>query len=77
MDKIKKKGNRGITLIALIVTIIVLILLAGVTLNLLMGDNGILNRAKAAKIIQNNTQAQENLELEIMNVQMAKDGNAT
>ena len=49
MDKIKKKGNRGITLIALIVTIIVLILLAGVTLNLLMGDNGILNRAKAAK----------------------------
>ena len=83
-QKNKKKGNvgisknaRGITLIALIVTIIVLIILAGVTLNLLMGDNGILVRAKASKIIQNKTQAQEYLKLEIMNVQMAKAGNAT
>ena len=48
-QKIEKKGNEGITLIALVITIIVLIILAGITINLLMGDNGILTRAKGAK----------------------------
>ncbi len=43
------KRNRGITLIALVVTIIVLLILAGVSINMLTGQNGILNRAKEAK----------------------------
>ncbi len=43
------KNNKGITLIALIVTIIVLIILAGVAIAMLRGDNGILNRASEAK----------------------------
>ena len=43
------KGNKGITLIALIVTIIVLIILAGVAIMMLAGDNGILNQASRAK----------------------------
>ena len=67
--KIKKKENKsisknasGITLIALIVTIIVLIILAGITLNLLMGDNGILTRAKDAKVIQKMAELEEKLE---------------
>lgn len=40
------KRNKGITLIALVITIIVLIILAGVSINLVLGQNGIFNRAK-------------------------------
>ena len=39
------KNNKGITLIALVVTIIVLLILAGVSIAMLTGDNGILSRA--------------------------------
>ncbi len=44
-----KKNTRGITLIALVITIIVLLILAGVTIAALSGDNGILKRAAEAK----------------------------
>ena len=42
------KNNKGITLIALVVTIIVLLILAGVSIAMLSGQNGILNRASEA-----------------------------
>ena len=45
----KAKSNKGITLIALVITIIVLLILAGVTIAALSGDNGILRRATEAK----------------------------
>ena len=48
-DRVKTKGNKGITLIALVITIIVLLILAGVTIAALSGDNGILKRATEAK----------------------------
>ena len=41
--------NRGITLIALVITIIVLLILAGISISMLTGQNGILNRASEAK----------------------------
>lgn len=44
-----KKSNEGITLIALVVTIIVLLILAGISISVLTGQNGILNRAVDAK----------------------------
>ena len=47
--KSKKKKNSGITLIALVVTIIVLIILAGVSINLVLGNNGIITRAREAR----------------------------
>ena len=46
---INAKCNKGITLIALVITIIVLLILAGVTIAALSGDNGILKRATEAK----------------------------
>ncbi len=49
MLKPEKKLNKGITLIALVVTIIILIILAGVGINLVLGQDGILNKAKEAK----------------------------
>ena len=43
-----KRTNSGVTLIALIITIIVLLILAGVTISMVVGDNGVLNQATKA-----------------------------
>ena len=45
----RRKNSKGITLIALVITIVVLLILAGITIAALNGDNGILTRAKEAK----------------------------
>ena len=47
--KERVNGKNGITLIALVITIIVLLILAGVTIATLTGDNGILTKAQSAK----------------------------
>ena len=49
MRKFKKSFNDGITLIALVITIIVLLILAGVSIAMLTGDNGIITQAQNAK----------------------------
>ncbi len=51
MMKCNEKVEKGITLIALIITIIVLLILAGVSISLVMGNKGILGRAEEASII--------------------------
>lgn len=43
------KNKKGITLIALIITIIILLILAGVTLILIMGENGIIRKKSKCK----------------------------
>ena len=45
MIKTKIKQEKGITLIALVVTIVVLLILAGITITALFGDNGLITRA--------------------------------
>ena len=50
-NEIKFKEKGGITLIALVVTIIILIILAGISISTLTGKNGILNQANSAKIM--------------------------
>ena len=45
----RKMKQKGVTLIALVITIIVLIILAGVTINMLVGENGIITQAQRAK----------------------------
>ena len=45
----KTKEIKGITLVALVVTIVVLLILAGVSINLVLGDNGIITKAKEAQ----------------------------
>ena len=56
--KRNKKVEKGITLISLVVTIIVLLILAGISIAMLTGENGILTQAKNAK--KETEQAQEN-----------------
>ena len=60
MSKEKLK-NRGITLIALIITIIVMLILTGVTLSITLGDNGLVNKAKEAS-----TQTQVAMDRELL-----------
>lgn len=59
------KKQDGITLVALVITIIVLIILAGVTITLLLDENGILTNAKKGG--ENYTQAQGEEEGQIDN----------
>jgi len=56
--------NKGITLIALVVTIIVLLILAGISIAMLTGQNGILNRASEAKEKTRVAQEDENEKLQ-------------
>ena len=60
----KKSRQKGITLIALVITIIVLLILAGVTIATLMGNNGLLTRAQEAK---QRTEVSENEEEGMLN----------
>ena len=67
MKNLKKcKNNSGITLIALVITIIVLIILAGISLNLLLGDNGIIKKAQLAGIASEKASDMEKIKLAVM-----------
>ena len=63
MKKLKTNKSSGITLIALVVTIIVLLILAGISIQMLTGDNGILTRAGQAKENTDKAQLEEQVKL--------------
>ena len=65
-NKIKNfDRNKGITLIALVVTIVVLLILAGVTIATLTGDNGIITRTNQAKEVTEEAGAKEKVQMEV------------
>ena len=59
----KSRENKGITLIALIVTIIIILILVGITINLLLGDNGLIQNAKKSKFMTCFRTVEEKVEL--------------
>ena len=59
------KSTNGITLIALVITIIVLLILAGISISMLSGDNGILQRATEAKEKTGTSQIDERVYLSV------------
>lgn len=59
------KNNKGITLIALVITIIVLLILAGVSIAMLTGKNGILNQASRAGDETNRAEVLERVNMEL------------
>ena len=61
--RVIKNNNYGITLIALVITVIVLLILAGISISMLSGDNTILSRATQAKIKTGNSQDEEAISL--------------
>ena len=68
MKKILKE-TKGITLIALVITIVVLIILAGVLINLTLGDNGLFTRSKLAKERYEYGTAKEILDIRLVDIQ--------
>ena len=70
----KKKNARGITLIALVITIIVLLILAGVTINALSGENGIITKSKEAKIKTEKSKTIEKINLAILTAMTKGNG---
>ena len=69
------RDTRGITLISLVITIIVLLILAGISIVILVGKDGILAKAKLTKVYSRKSEAQEYLEFEIENIRIDKQGN--
>ena len=72
----EKNNIRGITLIALVITIIVLLILAGVSIAMLTGQNGILTQAQNAKDKTEYKNAEEKVRLAVMGA-MSDDGTLT
>ena len=76
--KQKGKRERGITLIALVITVIVLLILAGVTIATLTGDNGILTKASKAREQTEIANVIEQAKTDVLGIQTEnKDGNIT
>lgn len=73
MNKIK--NTKGITLISLVVTIIILLILAGVSIATLTGDNGLINKAKDAKIATEIASIKEEIQTDILSEQAGNNGN--
>ena len=69
-----RKNERGITLIALVISIIVLLILVGVTIVAISGDNGILVQASRAKQESEKAKIIEQIRLEIMEKQTENEG---
>ena len=74
MKILQRNKQKGITLIALVITIIILIILAGVAINLGFGDNGLFSKAKFAKEKYANEEYVEQEQLNEINAYLAKDG---
>ena len=66
----KTKDLKGITLIALVVTVVTILVLAGVTINLIVGNEGLFNKTKSTKKIQTVASIKEALELEKVDIQV-------
>ena len=66
----RTKETKGITLIAMVITIIILLILVGVSLNFILGENGIITRAKTTGKIQTIATIKEALELEKVDIQV-------
>lgn len=72
MNKIR--STKGITLISLVITIIILLILAGVTIATLTGDNGLIKRAQDAKIATEIVDIKEQIQTEILGKQAENYG---
>lgn len=70
MNKKVLEKSRGITLIALVITIIVLLILAGISISMLSGENGLLKRVAEAKEKTDEATNQEDLALKYMEAQL-------
>ena len=69
----KKEKNNGITLIALVVTIVVLIILAGISISVILGENGLVSKAKKAASQTEEAVANDEMGMYMASLRMDKD----
>ena len=69
------KASNGITLIALVITIIVLLILAGISISMLSGNNGVLQRATTAKENTERVEIVENAKMDVLSEITENKGN--
>lgn len=69
MCKNQMKKQRGITLIALVITILIIVILAGVTINMTVGKNGIITRAVSAREDMKISEGKEKISLALLEMQ--------
>ena len=69
----KTKEMKGITLVALVVTIVVLLILAGVSINTVLGDDGIIKKAKEAAAATKQASAEEEMNRLVLEYQLASN----
>ncbi len=73
--KQRNKKNKGITLIALVITIIVLIILAGISINLVLGENGLFTKAQKAAKDMDIASLKEQIGTELLSMQIENEEN--
>ena len=73
MKSTLKKTEKGITLVALVVTIVVLLILAGVSINTVVGDDGIIQKAKEKAEATKRASAEEEMNRLVLEYQLAKN----
>ncbi len=66
----KTKEIKGITLITLAITIVILLILAGVSISIIIGNNSLIDRAKSTQKVQTIAGIKEALELEKVDIQV-------
>ena len=69
----KTKEMKGITLVALVITIVVLLILAGVSINTVLGDDGIIKKAKEAAAATKQASAEEEMNRLVLEYQLASN----
>ena len=62
----KTKGIKGITIISLTITIIILLILSGVSISTISGENGILTKTRLAKQMSEVSSEKEAIQLDVM-----------
>ena len=60
-EQYRNVGSKGITLIALVITIVIMVILAGISLNATIGDNGIISNAQYSSFVSDMTEIKEAL----------------
>ena len=75
--KKRRISNKGITLIALVISIIIIIILAGITLGTLLGSNGLITRTKKAVEYYEKAQQDEVIEMDKLYTRLANIGESS
>lgn len=70
----KEKNQRGVTLIALALTVVLLLILSGITISTILNSDGVIKRAQELANITTKKQIISDIQLDLLSTQLAEDG---